>query len=697
MKKITLMLLTLLLMIIGGGANKVKAGNVYGSISVATGVDWNGATEIATYTAVNGWQILYTGLPSGDITAYKRIHVTLSSMSDNIANLRLCIKDTDGHDVWINLIEGENTIDIAALAAANPNCDFTSIKDNDITIWSPSTSVSTVDADHPASVKIQNVYMQCVKNVTANTLIDEITDISYITSGGTFMIANTAGTSIQAWLGNDPAAVEKNINSISADMYYYFNVEVLPPLDIDEDGNDDEATYYRIAIKNGEGTAKPDGYYWSDNYVNIIGWGDLWSTTCDADKEAGYGRDGAFNAVWTISYVEGSGFKFYNPKRNRYMTLRSSSEGVNYVKLYKNVEFNINSALDKEDNEANDEIFAFSKATGFDEETNTFTNGGWTFETPVDISDWDYLVITTVNNASNMSCKIKITDDDGNSIAGNQYSGSAAGTGADMYLDRWNHENALRISLDYLRATKGMDISKIKSLKFENNSGGDCVISIANVYLTDYNNTKIVGWYPEGDAHRDYSETGKFGTICLPYKASYTAAEIYSITGAGDNNIIIEKVNGLLEAGKPYFFMSADEIGAHNEGTIRNVNFFRADFDKYDASIPITSNGLIGTFTAIEAVPQGNDIFVLSSNKLYQVNSAVSLAANRAYVDKSQITNTQATSRTISLAFDDATAIENMQVVNEIANQAIYNLSGQRVAQPTKGLYIVNGKKVIIK
>ena len=26
-----------------------------------------------------------------------------------------------------------------------------------------------------------------------------------------------------------------------------------------------------------------------------------------------------------------------------------------------------------------------------------------------------------------------------------------------------------------------------------------------------------------------------------------------------------------------------------------------------------------------------------------------------------------------------------------------YNLAGQRVAQPTKGLYIVNGKKVVIK
>ena len=33
-------------------------------------------------------------------------------------------------------------------------------------------------------------------------------------------------------------------------------------------------------------------------------------------------------------------------------------------------------------------------------------------------------------------------------------------------------------------------------------------------------------------------------------------------------------------------------------------------------------------------------------------------------------------------------------VTNE---KSVYNLSGQRVANPTKGLYIVNGKKVIIK
>ncbi len=40
-------------------------------------------------------------------------------------------------------------------------------------------------------------------------------------------------------------------------------------------------------------------------------------------------------------------------------------------------------------------------------------------------------------------------------------------------------------------------------------------------------------------------------------------------------------------------------------------------------------------------------------------------------------------------------SIENGQLT--IDNSEVYNLAGQRVAQPTKGLYIVNGKKVVIK
>ena len=49
----------------------------------------------------------------------------------------------------------------------------------------------------------------------------------------------------------------------------------------------------------------------------------------------------------------------------------------------------------------------------------------------------------------------------------------------------------------------------------------------------------------------------------------------------------------------------------------------------------------------------------------------------------------------LSLDGDDVTAIKNIKVGSE--DNVYYNLNGQRVLYPTKGLYIVNGKKVIIK
>ena len=49
------------------------------------------------------------------------------------------------------------------------------------------------------------------------------------------------------------------------------------------------------------------------------------------------------------------------------------------------------------------------------------------------------------------------------------------------------------------------------------------------------------------------------------------------------------------------------------------------------------------------------------------------------------------------LAFDDETTGINAVQSSGLKADSYYNLAGQRVAQPTKGLYIVNGKKVIIK
>lgn len=64
--------------------------------------------------------------------------------------------------------------------------------------------------------------------------------------------------------------------------------------------------------------------------------------------------------------------------------------------------------------------------------------------------------------------------------------------------------------------------------------------------------------------------------------------------------------------------------------------------------------------------------------------------------DKAYLQTTLGSAARIDINFDDATAIEAVKAQN-VENGQFFNLAGQRVAQPTKGLYIVNGKKVIIK
>ena len=47
--------------------------------------------------------------------------------------------------------------------------------------------------------------------------------------------------------------------------------------------------------------------------------------------------------------------------------------------------------------------------------------------------------------------------------------------------------------------------------------------------------------------------------------------------------------------------------------------------------------------------------------------------------------------------FDDEETTGVNEVKTQKADGQYFNLAGQRVAQPTKGLYIVNGKKVMVK
>ena len=85
------------------------------------------------------------------------------------------------------------------------------------------------------------------------------------------------------------------------------------------------------------------------------------------------------------------------------------------------------------------------------------------------------------------------------------------------------------------------------------------------------------------------------------------------------------------------------------------------------------------------------DYILYSDGKFYQIGSGT-VATNKAYLHLDSAPG----ARALDIVFDDEpTAIETVKA--EKANNEYFNLAGQRVAQPTKGLYIVNGRKVVMK
>lgn len=75
------------------------------------------------------------------------------------------------------------------------------------------------------------------------------------------------------------------------------------------------------------------------------------------------------------------------------------------------------------------------------------------------------------------------------------------------------------------------------------------------------------------------------------------------------------------------------------------------------------------------------------------------LAANKAFLRTTVNVTGSNLARGIRLSFgDDITGVSEVKVQKkEVTNGEYYDLMGRRIANPTKGLYIVNGKKVFIK
>lgn len=121
--------------------------------------------------------------------------------------------------------------------------------------------------------------------------------------------------------------------------------------------------------------------------------------------------------------------------------------------------------------------------------------------------------------------------------------------------------------------------------------------------------------------------------------------------------------------------------------------------NSFEGNLFVATNGAIsgstdGSYNYVYSAAPNPGFYKLTSNL-----NAEKVKANGAYLHTTEPLAEEATSR-VSWIFDDEVTginqIENAQPAT-VKNTVVYNLNGQRVMNPAKGLYIVNGKKVIIK
>lgn len=189
-------------------------------------------------------------------------------------------------------------------------------------------------------------------------------------------------------------------------------------------------------------------------------------------------------------------------------------------------------------------------------------------------------------------------------------------------------------------------------------------------------------------AGKDVVEIGQYewATRVAANDLDFTGSDVkaYIVTDHTDNALTLTQVNKVA-AGTPILLNAA-------KGSYAIPSSFTGDADA------TTGNKLkAGTGDAVSA-EAGKTKYVLSAKEgnavFKKINAtAATVPAGKAYLEFAE----EISAPELSFDFGGTTNISTTNFTIDTNNGEVYNLAGQRVASPTKGLYIVNGRKFVIK
>ena len=215
------------------------------------------------------------------------------------------------------------------------------------------------------------------------------------------------------------------------------------------------------------------------------------------------------------------------------------------------------------------------------------------------------------------------------------------------------------------------------------------------------------GWSQHANKFREQVKIGPNG-----YTSYYLENENFEVP-AGCTAYIIKNVT---QQGSTRFGKTTDvaiaagsvipkQTGFILKGTAGSTVTYRANLTGV-TEVDVTGNLLVGTATEQEISGAGYKYYLFGKGAVgqgfyYQTGrdgNSIKLPAHRAGLKLSASGPDFAPAKELIFNFDDATTtgINTIQPAVEKKNDVIYDLQGRRVTNPSRGIYIVNGKKVVI-
>ena len=166
---------------------------------------------------------------------------------------------------------------------------------------------------------------------------------------------------------------------------------------------------------------------------------------------------------------------------------------------------------------------------------------------------------------------------------------------------------------------------------------------------------------------------------------------LYSVQNVTNTEVVLTAELSVIAAQMPYFIYNDNDTEVEVSIVVSSEEADNVDYDDVHFKGTLVDK----TFTAEDM--EEYDHYVLNGGSSFVwVKDAGTLAAGKCWIELSK--SESAGARRLTIVHEgETTGISTVKTDADTKDAAVYDLQGRRVMQPTKGLFIVNGKKVVIK